>query len=403
MILKIVIPVLVVLVCYYAGLFIYYYRKKGSFKMALRNTFILLLPLILFFFIVEFCFRVVVSNKIMKQDHHFFTSNFATAYYLVYPHKLLPQRYIRLREPQVNLNMAAAPPRNFLPSCENLKDTIYTLRTDSNGFILPEETGKKHTLCFVGGSTTQCHYVQETNRFPYLVGRLLNDRGMSFTTKNAGYSGNNTMHSVNNLINKILPQKPDVVVLMEAINDLSILIWEESYYNANPTRSLVVDENLLLKDNGMAEQVDEFFEKKSHPGKVDTGTIFNEYRSALLLFINVCRSQKIKPVLMTQFNRMEYNQINKCKKLAIQFNEFKTAFPQIDYIALYKRMNNIIRETASSEQVPLIDLDSLVPKSERYIYDAVHLNDSGSIYVANIVAGHLSRYLRPANDTLKRL
>src|SRR5688572_4302030 len=102
MILKIVIPLLIILFCYYAGLFIYYYKKTKSFNTSLKNTIILLLPVILVFFLVEFSFRVIISNDIMRPDDHFFTRNFATAHYFIYHKQKKTPRSIRLREPYPN-------------------------------------------------------------------------------------------------------------------------------------------------------------------------------------------------------------------------------------------------------------------------------------------------------------
>src|SRR5690606_25676432 len=91
-------PLLLILCCYYIGLFVHYYRKTKKVKTALRNTVILLLPLLLVFFLIEFGFRVLVSNKIMHLDKRFFTRNFAAAYYFIHGEKQGLIRHIRLRE-----------------------------------------------------------------------------------------------------------------------------------------------------------------------------------------------------------------------------------------------------------------------------------------------------------------
>ena len=43
------------------------------------------------------------------------------------------------------------------------------------------------TLAFLGGSTTECIYVDENNRFPYLAGRLIEEQtGLKVNSYNAG-------------------------------------------------------------------------------------------------------------------------------------------------------------------------------------------------------------------------
>ena len=394
MILKIVIPILTILFCYYTGIFIYYYRKTKSFKTSLKNTAILLLPIILLFCAVEFAFRVIISNKIMHNDNRFFTRNFATAYYFIYNQQPHTTRYIRLREPYPNNPKVLNPGMSYQVKIKNLKDTTYLYVTDKDGFVLPEFRGGDKSIFFLGGSTTECMYVQEKNRFSYLVGSQLYKYGLKYTTKNGGFSGNNTFHSINNLINKVLPYKPEAVVLMHAINDLSILLWEKSYHNSNPTKSLVVDrQSAQIYENAFGG-TDEFGAKRGKMQTIDTNVAFKEFRNALTLFTAICRAQEIHPVLMTQFNRIEYGNINSCRQLKELTDSCKRNFINVDYIVMYKRMNDIIREVAIKENVLLIDLDGLVPKSEKYVYDAVHLNDSGSIYVANIISEHLIKYLK---------
>ena len=94
------------------------------------------------------------------------------------------------------------------------------------------------TLVFLGGSTVACIYVDEESRFPSLVGQLLSQQtGKKVTSYNSGVGGNNSLHSLDILLNKIIPLKPDVVVMMHNINDLVALIYDKTYWSNNPTRS----------------------------------------------------------------------------------------------------------------------------------------------------------------------
>ena len=56
-------------------------------------------------------------------------------------------------------------------------DEEYILRTDKDGFIEPSiiHDDADMEIVFLGGSTTECLYVREENRFPYLTGRRLED------------------------------------------------------------------------------------------------------------------------------------------------------------------------------------------------------------------------------------
>ena len=117
---------------------------------------------------------------------------------------------------------------------DGLVQKPFVLRVDRQGFIMPSKIHDHPdlTIAFLGGSTTECTYVDEDNRFPYLAGRLLERQThLKVNSYNAGRSGNNTLHCLNVLLNKVVNLKPDIVVLMENINDLAILMYEKTYWN----------------------------------------------------------------------------------------------------------------------------------------------------------------------------
>ncbi len=127
------------------------------------------------------------------------------------------------------------------------------LRVDRQGFIMPSKVHDHPdlTIAFLGGSTTECTYVDEDNRFPYLAGRLIEQQtGLKVNSYNAGRSGNNTLHCLNILLNKVVNLKPDIVVLMENINDLAILMYEKTYWNTNPSRSPIQERLPTFKTVG---------------------------------------------------------------------------------------------------------------------------------------------------------
>ncbi|MCS6771121.1 MAG: SGNH/GDSL hydrolase family protein [Kiritimatiellae bacterium] len=139
------------------------------------------------------------------------------------------ERVIRLREHAPNQNRWVRPTREYMQGVDSLERKFYRLATDENGFIMPSAIHETPDieLVFLGGSTTECLYVDETNRFPYLAGRLLESRtGLRINSYNGGHSGNHSMHSLNVLINKVLPMQPDAVILCHNINDFATLLYE---------------------------------------------------------------------------------------------------------------------------------------------------------------------------------
>ena len=57
-----------------------------------------------------------------------------------------------------------------------------------------------------------------------------------------------------------------------------------------------------------------------------------------------------------------------------------------EFIGLYKLSNHLIRELGQTYSVHLVDLDILIPKTNEFIYDTVHINEAGSKLVADNVS-----------------
>ena len=167
--------------------------------------------------------------------------------YINHTHNLVlftERRYINLREILPLIDTVDVPPDKAVRESDDLVQKPYRVRTDARGFLLPYNRYDKPdlTLVFLGGSTTASIYVEEASRFPYLVGNLLEkETGKKVTSINSGVSGDNTLHCLDILLNKIVPLKPDVVVLMENINDLTVLVYDRTYWNHNPSKAPIVD------------------------------------------------------------------------------------------------------------------------------------------------------------------
>ena len=246
------------------------------------------------------------------------------------------KRSIKLREFNPLYRDVLVPDAEYVRKSDSLERKQFVLRVDRQGFIMPSKIHDHPdlTLAFLGGSTTECTYVDEDNRFPYLAGRLLEQQThLKVNSYNAGRSGNNTLHCLNILLNKVVNLKPDIVVLMENINDLAILMYEKTYWNTNPSRSPLqerlptfktVGQDLrqtfyLVRDLtfpnlsrelkkmfpfGRKAKGDEFHGVRGQKITIDQDLLVREFSLNLQTFINICRARDIIPVLMTQASRL---------------------------------------------------------------------------------------------------
>ena len=154
-------------------------------------------------------------------------------------------RFVRLREEAMpNQMLSMRPLPNFLRFSDNLPDKDFYAKTDSLGFIQSETIlpNAKLKIVFLGGSTTECFFVDDSLRFPSLVGKMFQNAGKSVNTYNSGVSKSHSLHSINILINKVIHRDFKVAVLMHNINDLVHLSYNGSYYEEknSPTRSNIV-------------------------------------------------------------------------------------------------------------------------------------------------------------------
>ncbi len=98
---------------------------------------------------------------------------------------------------------------------------------DARGFIKPSAVHEApdRVLLFLGGSTTECLYVTEPDRFPHRAARLLETRtGTRINSFNAGASGATSLDSQVIFLAKGLPVAPDHAVFMHNVNDLTFLV-----------------------------------------------------------------------------------------------------------------------------------------------------------------------------------
>ncbi len=330
------------------------------------------------------------------------------------------KRYIDLREFPPGYSDILLPPKEALTVSDTLVRRDYLIRVDDDGFIMPSKVHEHPNLvlAFLGGSTTECIYDDENNRFPYLAGHLLEEEtGLKVNSYNAAKSGNDSLHSLNVFLNKVVPLKPDIVVMMHNINDLSILLYEKTYWNDHPTRSPLVVKKPCWKTVGkdleetfhLARDLvipnlydvmhrlvqteskfkkDEFKQVRGRKIEVNQDRLVPEFTLNLQTFINICRARGITPVLMTMPSRFKEHPDPLIARLmkglevqqGITYQEFKGAFD---------RFNQTILEVGTKNQVLVVDLAREIPQENKYMSDVAHYTPAGSRLVAQKVAAAL--------------
>jgi lysophospholipase L1-like esterase len=328
----------------------------------------------------------------------------------------LPNRAISLREYRPYMKELLHAGKKEV-HYDTLVPKDYLLRIDNDGFIIPSKkySDPDISMVFLGGSTTECRFVEEENRFPYLTGVLLERKlGIKINSYNAGRSGNHSLHSLDILLNKVLPLKPDIVIMMENINDLSILLHEKSYWNKNKSRSVIFDVNdeivsnffKIMRDrwipNFSAEMRnfdrsirylwkydlkvnDEYATTRGNPVIVNKSVMVEQFEMNLQSLIYLCKARNIIPVIMTMSNRFKEKPdkivADAVKDTGVDYGKFKDIFDAF---------NESIRKKAKENNIMVIDLDKKIPQEKEFMYDVVHHNDNGSIKSAEVISEQLA-------------
>jgi hypothetical protein len=219
-----------------------------------------------------------------------------------------------------------------------------------------------------------------------------------------------------------MPMEPAIVVIMHLANDYSILAYDHTYWPVGTPRSELITINdyfpkrpketfiwhfkglfkttypniynkiFLLKESIIypkkeTKPWDEWEGLRHNIKDRDFDYMQKEYKWALQMIVTACKTHDILPVLMTQANRFKENpddlitkDLAKMINAGITYETFKME---------YDIFNDIIRGVAKTNEIPIIDLAKIVPQEKEYMYDAMHYNDTGSKFVANIISEKL--------------
>ena len=268
------------------------------------------------------------------------------------------------------------------------------------------DSAKLNIFC-LGGSTTE--FRDENNRdWPGLLEKELNSEAEFNNVRvyNLGKQWYSTQHILINYILNLREHKPEVIIVMENINDLlhnadfswvSIGEFRDDYGNfLGPLTRLIkfggFSEFLLKTINGLWYQ--------DKPIEIETNQFpgLKAFERNLNTIISLAQNDDTKVILMTQPNIYKENITDKELGVLTMLNEeaigngkkwsYNTA---LNGFILY---NDKIREIANTnDAVDLIDLELQVPKTLDYFYDDVHYTSKAYDIIAPYVAEKLKLIL----------
>ena len=300
-----------------------------------------------------------------------------------------------------------------------------------------------YTILAIGGSTTECTFLDQTEAWPQRLQDELNNYSKS--TKvwvgNAGQSGRTTReHTLH--IKYLLPQYPslDTVILLIGVNDLGLRFSQGEAYTPDYLPSLDARQALMRRafdiwptqnpnspyytqtaawrllsrsrlrpapaeetrgiieeDDAGESYIQRRAERKTRPIREnlpDLSLSLAEYERNINTIIDSAQEHQVRLILMTQPTFWR-NDLTQAEKNLLWFGWgperefFYSLEAMIQGMAAY---NEKLLEVCRQRQVECIDLATLLPKDTTVFYDDVHFNESGAERVAKVVADYLLRH-----------
>jgi lysophospholipase L1-like esterase len=301
---------------------------------------------------------------------------------------------------------------------------------NSLGFRGPEppaDWAAHLTVIAVGGSTTECYFLNDGTDWPAVLSRRLRPRFAKLWVNNAGLNGHSTFGHQILLDDHVRKLHPDVVLFLVGINELGrdqlsgfdghfLLDGPDQRGNAD-WRSIArkalnnseVLNTLRVISRGIRTQKMHFRDNayvrfnprdttSTPPGAVaarrrELRPKLAAYARRLHRMLDTCQRAGIAPVLLTQPLLLGQGTDPLTGTDLAKFRMWNGETGTL-YWAHLDAYNDVTRAVARQRGVPLIDLARRMPRSTAYFYDEMHYTERGAARVAEIVATDLERYLR---------
>lgn len=280
-------------------------------------------------------------------------------------------------------------------------------------------TDNNESVFIVGGSTTECLYLDDTASLNAKTQLYINklDKNVRTRVFAAGKSGDFTRDHLAMLSQRIVHLRPKYVVLFCGINDLRRLASSEfdplifpNYPEANFKGNLKKDLVLVLSSLHLFRRLFYMLKQIHTPGevvrlstnykekieslrKMPIGNSYPEidttwYKSNLLSMIAICQSNEIELIVMTQAttwhmpSKREYHWMRYINGTQYTPKQMQKKMDEI---------NQITRTVALSKGIQVIDLAKLALDKPDLFYDDCHFTRAGADFAGRLIANAISQ------------
>ncbi|HRE50662.1 MAG TPA: SGNH/GDSL hydrolase family protein [Flavitalea sp.] len=301
-------------------------------------------------------------------------------------------------------------------------DSEITNTRNALGFRGPEMPPNAQdylSIITVGGSTTECRFLNDDHTWPFLTGEQLKKKFRNIWLNNAGLDGHSSFGHQAMLYDYLAQLKPKVIVFLMGINDVES--DQPSFHDKLNTRGAYPDlkhylynhlETVNLAVNlargwraqrfnnttqalKLPEKGAELFLTEAQMQHRLSGqeTFLDQYGKRIEQLIDTCRYRHIQPVFITQPS-LYGSGTDSLTGANLARSKIDEGMNGELFWRLLELYNERLKETCERAGAPVIDLAAKMPKNSLYYYDASHFTNEGAEQVAGIVSEELSKALQ---------
>lgn len=262
--------------------------------------------------------------------------------------------------------------------------------------------GDTLNIVCLGGSTTEFPD-EQGHGWPDRLEKILNEQqeGRPVRVHNLGRQWYTSLHSLINYETNVHPYKPDIILVMHAVNDL-LNNADFSYFSHQafrndyghfygPVNRIVVSQELM----GFMKEFIGYLWYYRPRSIIDTDFFpgLVPYKQNLTHLIQLASANGTQVVLMTQPSLYQPRiAIPVQKVLYMLNNEAIGPDKKWSYCTAFRGMNQYnqtARDLARDFELPLVELEKAIPKTLDYFYDDVHYRTQTYDIIAETIAQKL--------------
>jgi lysophospholipase L1-like esterase len=274
----------------------------------------------------------------------------------------------------------------FQPGQTNVTLGAYKVTLNSLGFRGPESVRRaKRVVCMGDSVSFGWGASNEDSTYPAFLGKRL--APLDVEVINAAMPGSASIGVLSLYMSRVLPLKPDFVVVMVGWNDIYFVIHPPQKVAVKSLGNMacdIFDTTQILKEAATAARRRSAIQDRVTGSDQVCWERFDQYEAVLRSIVATMRHNGSIPVLMTILNLFD-SPLNDHKKLVM--HPQLVAWPDLSYDG-WKRLtveaNNRIRRVAADLKVPLVDNANCV--GGEHFTDMCHLDDKGNELLADRAA-----------------